>query len=100
MWAKVMKAALHIPQTHVRHGALEVTDGARLLASLGAEGELLEKFAQANTAREMYSHIEEAGRHDLTKAVCRRAREYCQEVTGGTVRVYLVNHRAEIITHV
>ncbi len=100
MWAKIMKAALRIPQTHVRHGALEVADGARLLASLGAEGELLTKCAQANTAREMYSHIEEAGRHDLTKAVCNKAREYCQEVTGGTVHVYLVNHKAEIITHV
>ncbi len=100
MWAKIMKAALRIPQTHVRHGALEVADGARLLASLGATGGLLEKFAQANTAREMYSHIEEAGRHDLTQAVCRKAREYCHEVTGVTVHVYLVNHKAEVITHV
>ncbi len=100
MWAKIMKAALRIPQTHVRHGALEVADGARLLASLGAEGALLEKFAQANTAREMYTHIEEAGRHDLTEAVCQKAREYCQEVTGGTVHVYLVNHKAEILAHV
>ncbi|MBU1568399.1 MAG: cobalt-precorrin-5B (C(1))-methyltransferase CbiD [Proteobacteria bacterium] len=99
MWAKIMKAALHIPQTHVRHGALEVADGARLLASLGADGELLAKFENANTAREMYSHIEAAGRHDLTEAVCRKARDYCQEVTGGNVHVYLVNHRAEIITH-
>lgn len=100
MWAKIMKAALRIPQTHVRHGALEVADGAGLLAGLGAEGALLEKCRQSNTAREMYSHIEEAGRHDLTEAVCRKARAYCQEVTGKTVHIYLVNHRAEIITHV
>jgi cobalamin biosynthesis protein CbiD len=84
----------------VRHGALEVADGAALLARLGAEGELLAKFAKANTAREMYSHIEEAGRHDLTEAVCIKAREYCQEVTGKTVHVYLVNHKAEIIADV
>ena len=38
MWAKIMKAALRIPQTHVRHGALEVAEGAKLLAMLGAEG--------------------------------------------------------------
>ncbi|MFH0782423.1 MAG: cobalt-precorrin-5B (C(1))-methyltransferase CbiD [Pseudomonadota bacterium] len=100
MWAKIMKAALRIPQTHVRNGALEVADGAGLLANLGAEGELLEKFQQSNTAREMYSHIEAAGRHDLTLAVCRRAQEYCQDVTGGTVRIFLVNHKAEIIAHV
>lgn len=100
MWAKIMKAALRIPQTHVRNGALEVADGAGLLASLGAEGELLQKLQQSNTAREMYSHIEAAGRHDLTLAVCRRAQEYCQDVTSGAVRVLLVNHKAEIIAHV
>jgi cobalt-precorrin-5B (C1)-methyltransferase len=100
MWAKIMKAALRIPQTHVRHGALEVADGAALLASLGAKGDLLVKIEKANTAREMYSLIEEAGRHDLTEAVCFKARDYCQEMTGGKVHVYLVNHKAEIITHV
>ncbi len=100
MWAKIMKAALRIPQTHVRHGALEVADGVGLLASLGAEGELLGKMEMANTAREMLAHIEEAGRHDLADSVCIKAREYCQEVTGGIVHVYLVNHRAEVITHV
>ena len=100
MWAKIMKAALRIPQTHVRHGALEVAEGARLLASLGAEGELLTRISNANTAREMYTHIEEAGRSDLTLAVCHMARKYCQEVTGGKVKIYLVNHKAEVITHV
>lgn len=100
MWAKIMKAALRIPQTHVRHGALEVAEGAKLLARLGAEGELLTKLEQANTAREMYSHIEEAGKDELIRAVCCKAQEYCQEVTGGTVRIYLINHKAEVIVHV
>ena len=62
MWAKIMKAAMRIPQTHVRNGALEMIDGAKLLASLGAAGILLQKIEKSNTAREMYTHIEAAGR--------------------------------------
>ncbi len=100
MWAKIIKAALCIPQTHVRNGALEVVDGARLLASLGARDELLHKIEQSNTAREMYTHIEAAGQSQLVKAVCQKARDYCQGVTGTSVKVYLVNHKAEIIAHV
>jgi len=100
MWAKIIKAALRIPQTHVRNGALETVDGARLLAELGATGPLLHKIENSNTAREMYSHIEDAGNTALVQAVLLKAREYCQEVTGTEVKVYLVNHKAEIITYV
>jgi len=100
MWAKIMKAALCIPQTHVRNGALEIIDGTRLLAGLGATGELLQKIEKSNTAREMYTHIEAAGDKDLVEAVCLKAREYCEQVTSNRVKVYLVNHKAEIITHV
>ncbi len=100
MWAKIIKAALCIPQTHVRNGALEVESAAKLLADLGAQGELLQKIEQSNTAREMYTHIEAAGKNELVEAVCLKAREYCQGVTGTKVKVYLVNHKAELITHV
>ena len=100
MWAKIMKAALRIPQTHVRNGALEMVDGAKLLAKLGASGALLQKIEKSNTAREMLTHIEAAGKNELVQAVCLKAREYCREVTGARVKVYLVNHKAEVITHV
>ncbi len=100
MWAKIMKAALCIPQTHVRNGALEVADGAKLLAQLGAQGELLQKIEGSNTAREMYSHIEASGQSKLIKAVCLKAQEYCRNVSGTRVKVYLVDHKAEIISHV
>lgn len=100
MWAKVMKAALRIPHTHVRHGALEVAQGAQLLASLGAGSELLEKLREANTAREIYNRLEEAGEAGLIKAVCLKAREYCLDTSGCEVRLYLVNHKAEVVLHV
>ncbi|MDO9043179.1 MAG: cobalt-precorrin-5B (C(1))-methyltransferase CbiD, partial [Desulfocapsaceae bacterium] len=35
MWAKVLKGAMRIPQTHVRHGALEIEDAISFLATLG-----------------------------------------------------------------
>lgn len=100
MWAKIMKAALRIPQTHVRNGALEIVDGAKLLQTLGAEGVLLDKIKQSNSAREMLSHIDDDGNRELIDAVCHRAKEYVSDVTGVNVRVYLVDHKAELITHV
>jgi cobalt-precorrin-5B (C1)-methyltransferase len=100
MWAKIMKAALCIPQTHVRHGALEVADGATFLEKLGCTGELLERIQRSNTAREMYQHLEDAGRTDVINAVCLAAQKYCEKVTGCRVHVYLVNHKAQILAHV
>jgi cobalt-precorrin-5B (C1)-methyltransferase len=100
MWAKIMKAALCIPQTHVRHGALEVKDGAALLEQLGCSGQLLNSIQRSNTAREMYQHLEDNGKTDIIEAVCQKAREYCERVTGTRVKVYLVNHKAEILIHV
>ena len=95
-----MKAALRVPQTHVRNGALEMVDAAELLRQLGAEGQLLQKIRQANTAREMYEHIQAAKKTKLISGVCLRAKEYCEDVSGREVRIYLVDHRTEVIADV
>ncbi|MFZ5759147.1 MAG: cobalt-precorrin-5B (C(1))-methyltransferase CbiD [Thermodesulfobacteriota bacterium] len=100
MWAKIMKAALEIPQTHVRHGALEVADGAALLGRLGAEEQLLTRLVTANTAREMYELLAGAGRRDLIRAVCLTARRYGEKVSGRVVRVILVDGRGKVVEHV
>jgi len=100
MWAKTIKAALRVPQTHVKNGVLEMKDAANLLAQLGAEGKLLQKINQANTAREMYEHIQEAQQLELITGVCIKARQYCEDITGRKIKVYLINHKAEIITNV
>jgi cobalt-precorrin-5B (C1)-methyltransferase len=97
MWAKITKAALRVPQTHVRNGALEMEDAARLMVHCGATGQLLAKIKQANTAREMLEHIQEAGKVEIIKAVCGKAREYCKDVSGCEVEVYLVDSKAEVI---
>ena len=100
MWAKIVKAALRVPQTHVRNGALEMIDAAALLEELGADGTLLEKIKQSNTAREMYKHLEADGRDEIIRKVCLKAREYAEDVSGKMVKVYLVDHKARILAHV
>ena len=52
MWAKIIKAAMEIPQTHVRHGALEVNSALKFFRQLGVEETILTKLADANTARD------------------------------------------------
>ena len=100
MWAKIMKAAMEIPQTHVRHGALEVADGLALLARLGAEPALLASLREVNTAREIHERLQEHGRNDLVRAVCEAAKRYAQKVSGLPVRLYLVNSHTEVELHV
>jgi len=100
MWAKIMKAAMHIPQTHVRNGALEVADGAAMLAQCWVQQPLLGKLQDSNTAREMLGHLEEAGRDDIIRHVCLRARDYAGQISGKEVRVYLINAQAKVIEHV
>lgn len=100
MWAKIMKAALKTPQTHVRHGAMDVADGLALLARLGADRAVLASLAGVNTAREIHERLREQGRDDLILAVCEAARRYAEEVSGLPVRVYLVNSHAGVELYV
>jgi cobalt-precorrin-5B (C1)-methyltransferase len=100
MWAKIMKAALEIPQTHVRHGALEVTEGLALLVRLGADSSLLASLKEVNTAREIHERLHEQGRDDLIRAVCEAAKRYAQKVSGLPVHVYLVNNHTQVELHV
>jgi cobalt-precorrin-5B (C1)-methyltransferase len=100
MWAKIMKAAMQIPQTHVRHGALEVKAGADMLEECGIRAPLLDKLQGSNTAREMYTHLEDAGRQDVVRMVLKKARDYAREVSNREVRVYLVDAKAKVVDHV
>ncbi len=90
MWAKIMKAAMEIPQTHVRHGALETADAIRFLDRCGVQKEVLALLAGANTAREIYERLAAVGHQDVILTVCRKARQYAEKVSGLPVCVYLV----------
>ncbi len=102
MWAKVTKAALRVPQTHVRNGALEMVQAAALLKELGAgeDAALFRRIEASNTAREMYHHLHEAGRSDIIEAVCRRAKAYCEELCGLPVHLFLVGPGAKILVEI
>ncbi len=100
MWAKMLKCALGIPQTHVRHGALEVQHAADLLHELGLEREVADTMATANTAREIFQRLKEAGRDELILAVCLRARQYAVKHSGLPVEVYLVTSEDGVVEHV
>ncbi len=97
MWAKVLKAAMQIPQTHVRHGALEIGPALEFLAELGAEPPLLKQLEGSNTAREIHERLTKLGEAEMIKAVCVRAREYARRVSGLEVTVYLVHSSGKVV---
>jgi cobalt-precorrin-5B (C1)-methyltransferase len=97
MWAKLIKAALAIPQTHVRNGALETRQAADLLATLGLDEHTANAFRTANTAREIYERLKAQQRDDLIAAVCRKAREQAEVWAGRPVRIYLVTSEEGVV---
>ncbi len=100
MWAKVVKAAMGIPQTHVRHGALEAEEAVRFLTDLGVEGGVTKNLAGVNTAREIYERLTALGRADIIAAVCQAARRYAETTSGLPVTVYLVDAHGKVVAHV
>ncbi len=100
MWAKVLKCALQIPQTHVRHGALEMQQAAALLADLGLDENNAATFATANTAREILQNLQKQGRADLVQAVCLRAKQYAEQCSGLSVKLYLVSSEDGILASI
>ncbi len=100
MWAKVLKAAMAIPQTHVRHGALEVKEAAAFIGQLAGDPALARELADANTAREIHDRLLAQGRGELIRQVCLAARQYAQGVAGLPVAVYLVTGVNQVACHV
>ena len=100
MWAKIVKAALKIPQTHVRNGALEVQKAAELIGRLADDPQIGRGLKDANTAREIYERLKSAKRHDLFRLVCLAAQDFAQETADLPVSVYLVASPGKVIEHV
>ena len=97
MWGKLIKAALAVPQTHVRNGALEVRQAAELLARLGLDQESAAGLRTANTAREIYGRLKAMRRNDLIGAVCRQAQRQARQWSRLPVRVYLVTAEEGVV---
>ncbi|NLX19326.1 MAG: cobalt-precorrin-5B (C(1))-methyltransferase [Desulfobulbus sp.] len=90
MWAKLVKAALAVPQTHVRNGALDTRHTAELLTRLGLEKTSADELRHANTTREIYDRLKAQGRDDLIAAVCAQAKVQAEQWSGLPVHIYLV----------
>ncbi len=100
MWAKVLKCALGIPQTHVRHGALEVSQAADLLHELGLDRQEADALAGANTAREIYQRLKGDGREELIHSVCVQAKKYAMKRSKLPVELFLVTSEDGVVAHV
>jgi len=97
MWAKMLKGALQTPQTHVRHGALDVEKAIVFLKKIQAQHNNLAYLQGSNTAREVYERLVTHGALDLIHAVCQSAKDYYQSVSGLQVQVYLVHASGKIV---
>lgn len=95
MWAKILKAALHIPQTHVRFGALEVQNAIARISQLNPAKDT-NYLKGANTAREIYTRLTDNNDMGIIISVCAAAKEYHQKLSGLPVILYLVHHDGSI----
>lgn len=102
-WAKMLKIAMATPQTHVRHGAIDMQ---KTWAFLGARGctpspSSSGEMQEFNTAREIFDYLRDAApdRFDAVLAeVCAAAKRYAEEISGGVpVLAHLVSYEGEII---
>jgi cobalt-precorrin-5B (C1)-methyltransferase len=96
-WAKMLKIAMSMPQTHVRHGAIEIKKAVEFLNHIGIN--IPHGFA-FNTARQIFDFIYSTFQdpHSEFINVCKAAKKYAGEIaTGIPVISYLVSYEGDII---
>lgn len=96
-WAKMIKISMATPQTHVRHGALEIKKAVRFLDSLGYD---IPEERPFNTSREVFQYLKSTYGKDPTlfKKVCIEAARYAGRFTAGIpVISHLVSYEGEVI---
>jgi cobalt-precorrin-5B (C1)-methyltransferase len=103
-WAKMLKIAMSVPQTHVQYGALDTGKAVEFLQGLGQAGEgrcPIPGGVAFNTARELFSHIISsrcAACSSLLSEVCAAARKYSESITGNIpVVTHLVSYEGAVI---
>ncbi len=96
-WAKMLKIAMATPQTHVRHGAIDIKKTILFLRGLGLE---FAEDASFNTAREIfdYMQINSADLQHELKRVCSAAQSYAAAIADPSeIRIYLTAYDGEIV---
>jgi cobalt-precorrin-5B (C1)-methyltransferase len=111
--AKLIKAAMSVPQTHVRHGTVDPGKAVVFLKELGVD---IPNDIRFNTVREIFNDIinrtDRRSANDKTACelpgvddnktaltiVCNASKRYAEKVSDGVpVTVYLVSYEGEII---
>lgn len=98
-WAKMLKIAMATPQTHVRHGAIDIKKATELLSSLGIQNSEF-RIQNFNTAREIFDFVDsrlKTQNSELFSKVCSAAKKYAEEVAGTPVKACLVSYEGDII---
>jgi cobalt-precorrin-5B (C1)-methyltransferase len=96
-WAKMLKIAMATPQTHVRHGAIDIDKTISFLNELGAK---IGADAEFNTAREIFDYMlsDQAASEQTQKRVCNAAKYYAAHIADpADIITFLVNYDGEII---
>jgi len=97
MWAKLLKGAMKIPHTHVRHGILELEDVYTFFAGHGVDTRIIERLKGSNTARETLTRLMEMEAHEVIEIVCQLAKEHYEGIAGIPVTIYLVNGPGDLL---
>jgi len=106
-WAKMLKIAMATPQTHVRHGAIDVKKAVALLINeLGIAADELRDM-EFNTAREIFDFINSrltlprlllvTQNSELFSKLCAAAKKYIEGISGISATIYLVSYEGDII---
>jgi cobalt-precorrin-5B (C1)-methyltransferase len=105
-WAKMLKIAMSVPQTHVRHGSLDTVKAVEFLHNLGKAGKgegrcPIPGGVAFNTAQELFNYIISlrcAACSSLLSEVCAAARKYSESITGNIpVVTHLVSYEKTVI---
>jgi cobalt-precorrin-5B (C1)-methyltransferase len=96
-WAKMLKIAMATPQTHVRHGAIEMGKTVRFLNMLGVT---IPRDIAFNTAREIFDYLHTNSENPEQKLirVCNAAHSYAAGIADPIdLSALLVSYDGEII---
>jgi len=97
-WAKMLKIAMATPQTHVKHGAIDIKKTIEFLKKMDSEFCALD--SEYNTAMEIFNFIVSSSYSPvhLFTNVCVAVKKYAEElVSGMPVNVHLVSYEGDII---
>jgi cobalt-precorrin-5B (C1)-methyltransferase len=100
-WAKMLKIAMATPQTHVKHGAIDLKKAVEFLRSDQPSAISHQPF---NTAMEIFNFIQRSAPSTQPSAlfsnVCVAAKKYAESIVSGIpVISYLVSYEGEIIAN-